>query len=188
MDAEDGPADETLLLAAREDAEAFGEFYRRRVDAVLAFFLRRTHDREVAADLAAETFAAALSSLPRYRPERSSALAWLYTIAHRKLVDSIRRGRVEDRARRRLGLERLELSDIDIERIEERAAAASASGDSALAVLEQLSAQRREAVAAHVLAEEDYDELAQRLHCSQAVVRKRVSRGLAELRARMKEA
>ena len=65
MDAEDGPADETLLLAAREDAEAFGEFYRRRVDAVLAFFLRRTHDREVAADLAAETFAAALSSLPR---------------------------------------------------------------------------------------------------------------------------
>lgn len=98
-------------MAGRRDAEAFGLFYRRRVDAVLAFFLRRTGDRELAADLTAETFAAALTSLPRYRPERSSALAWLFTIAHHKLVDSLRRGQVEDRARRRLGLEPLSFSD-----------------------------------------------------------------------------
>jgi DNA-directed RNA polymerase specialized sigma24 family protein len=79
---DDGPADEALLVAGRSDAQAFGLFYGRHVDAVLAFFLRRTGDRELAADLTAEKFAAAVCALPRYRPQRSSALAWLFTIAH----------------------------------------------------------------------------------------------------------
>ncbi len=161
-------------------------FYERRVDAVLAFFLRRTGDRELAADLTAETFAAALSALPRYRPRQSSALAWLFTIAHHKMVDSIRRGQVEDRARRRLSLEPLVLSDEDIERVEQRAAAAD--GSVALVELERLSAEQRSAIEGRVLQETGYDELARRLKCSESVVRKRVSRGLAELRTRMKEA
>jgi RNA polymerase sigma factor (sigma-70 family) len=183
---DDDRADEALLAAGKRDVDAFGLFYRRRVDAVLAFFLRRTGDRELAADLTAETFAAALAALPRYRPGRSPALAWLFTIAHRKLVDSIRSGRVEDRARRRLGIEPLAFSEEDYERVEQRAAAAA--GDSALLALEELSAAQRVAVEGRVLEEADYEELAQRLRCSESVVRKRVSRGLAELRARMKEA
>jgi RNA polymerase sigma factor (sigma-70 family) len=182
---DDDRADEALLVAGKLDAEAFGLFYSRRVNAVLAFFFRRTGDRELAADLTAETFAAALSALPRYRPERSAALAWLFTIAHHKLVDSLRRGQVEDRARRRLGLEPVVFSDEDIERIEERAA--SAAGDSALLTLERLSSEQRAAVEGRVLEEADYGELAGRLRCSESVVRKRVSRGLAELRTRMKE-
>jgi AraC-like DNA-binding protein len=40
-------------------------------------------DRELAAHLTAEAFAAALAALPRYRPQRSGALAWLFTIADR---------------------------------------------------------------------------------------------------------
>jgi len=46
---DDDRPDEELLVSARRDVEAFGVFYRRRVDAVLAFFLRRTGDRELAA-------------------------------------------------------------------------------------------------------------------------------------------
>jgi RNA polymerase sigma-70 factor (ECF subfamily) len=183
---DDERADEELLVAGRRDAEAFGVFYRRRVDPVLAFFLRRTGDRELAADLTAETFAAALASLPRYRADRSAALAWLFTIAHHKMVDSIRRGQVEDRARRRLRLEPLVFSDEDIERVEQRAVAAA--GDPALLALERLSAEQRLAVEGRVLEEAEYRDLARRLRCSEAVVRKRVSRGLAELRTRMKEA
>jgi RNA polymerase sigma factor (sigma-70 family) len=181
----DDRGDEELLVAAKHDAEAFGIFYRRRVDAVLAFFLRRTGDRELAADLTAETFAAALAALARYRPQsESSALAWLFTIAHRKLIDSIRRGRVEDRARRRLGIEPLAFSDEDIERVEQRAA--GAAGDSALLALERLSREQRVAIKGRVLDEAQYGELARRLQCSEAVVRKRVSRGLAELRAELR--
>ena len=173
-------------MAGRHNPESFGIFYRRRVDAVLAFFLRRTGDRELAADLTAETFAAALSALSRYSPQRSPALAWLFTIAHHKLIDSIRRGQVEDRARRRLGIEPLVFSDEDIERVEQRAAAAD--GGAALLELERLSAEQRGAIEGRVLQEAEYTELARRLRCSESVVRKRVSRGLAELRTRMKEA
>ncbi|MEA2134722.1 MAG: hypothetical protein QOC68_2631, partial [Solirubrobacteraceae bacterium] len=56
------------LLSAR-DAGTFELFYLRNVDSVLGFFARRTGDPELAADLCAETFAAALSSRHRYRPE-----------------------------------------------------------------------------------------------------------------------
>jgi RNA polymerase sigma factor (sigma-70 family) len=182
---DEDPADEALLVAGVADPDAFGVFYRRRVDAVLAFFLRRTRDPELAADLTAETFAAALAALPRYRPQRAAALAWLFTIAHRKLVDSIRRGHVEDRARKRLRLEPLVFSDHDLERVEQRAAAAA--DDSALLALEALSAEQRDAIQGRVLDEAHYHELAQRLHCSEAVVRQRVSRGLAQLRTSIKE-
>ncbi len=116
MATEEEPADELLLAAARKDPLAFGEFYRRRVDALLAFFLRRTGDRELAADLTAETFAAALAAAPRYRAVQHGALPWLFAIAHGKLVDSFRHGQVEDRARRRLGLEPLVFTDEDLER------------------------------------------------------------------------
>ena len=77
-------------------------------------------------------------------------------------------------------------SDEDIERVEQRAS--SAAADSALLTLEQLSADQRAAVDGRVLEEAGYAELAGRLKCSESVVRQRVSRGLAELRTRMREA
>ena len=48
-------------------------FYRRHLRAVLAYLVHRTGRRDLAADLAAETFAGALQSLPRYRPSAGSA-------------------------------------------------------------------------------------------------------------------
>ena len=47
-------SDVDLLVAARDDAEAFGEFYDRHIARVLAFFRRRVPDGELAMDLAAE--------------------------------------------------------------------------------------------------------------------------------------
>src|SRR3954462_643347 len=70
MSAEDTRTDEDLLQATPDDPEAFGIFYRRHVDAVLAFFRVRTGDPELAADLMAETFAAALLAVPRRAARR----------------------------------------------------------------------------------------------------------------------
>src|ERR1044071_7140528 len=105
-------------LLAGQDVASFALFYRRHVDAMLGFFSRRTRDAELAADLTAETFAAALTARRRYRPDKGSAGAWLYGIAMKKLADAQRRGYVERRARRRLGMERIELTDADIARID----------------------------------------------------------------------
>ncbi len=83
--------DEALLLSG--DLEDFGLFYDRYVTALLAFFQRRTGDPEAAADLTAETFAAAMVSRRRYQPRGATAAGWLFAIAHHKLTDFRRRGR-----------------------------------------------------------------------------------------------
>jgi RNA polymerase sigma factor (sigma-70 family) len=167
------------LLSAR-DAASFELFYCRHVESVLGFFARRTGDPELAADLCAETFAAALAGRRRYRPEAGAAAAWLYGIASNKLADALRRGYAERRARRRLGMERIELSDEDLARIERLGEA-----DEARVLMDRLAPEQRDAIAARVLEERPYDQIAGELATSEAVVRKRVSRGLAAMRERM---
>ena len=51
--------------------------------------------------------------------------------------------------------------------------------------MERLPPEQRAAIAAHVVDERPYGEIAGELHTSEAVVRKRVSRGLASMRRRM---
>jgi RNA polymerase sigma factor (sigma-70 family) len=171
-------SDEALLADC--DAASFEAFYLRHVTNVLAFFSRRTRDPELAADLTAETFAAALAGRRRYRPEAGAATAWLFGIAMKKLADAQRRGHAEQRARRRLGMERLELDEADIAHIEALGASTRAN-----ALLEGLQADQRHAIRAHVLDERPYPDIAAQERVSEAVVRKRVSRGLAAVRARM---
>ncbi len=172
--------DNELLLAARAEPAAFGAFYRRYEERMLRYFMARVGDAEVAADLTAETFAAALASLGRFRPRRGPAAAWLYGIARNTLLMSRRRGRVEARARQRLGMPVLELTDELVERIE-------ALSGKALELVERLPPDQEAAVRARVIEERDYDEIAKDPRCSEAVVRKRVSRGLAQMREELRE-
>lgn len=172
------PSDEQLLSG--RDAASFELFYLRHVETVLGYLSRRTRDPELSADLCAETFAAALAGRRRYRPEAGAARAWLFGIAANKLADAQRRGYAERRARRRMGMERLELSDADIARID-----ALGEGAEAEALLEGLAPEQRDAIRAHVIDERPYGEIATTTHTSEAVVRKRVSRGLGAVRDRM---
>jgi RNA polymerase sigma factor (sigma-70 family) len=169
--------DSELLLAARTCAEPFGEFYERHFASVLAFFRRRVPGPEEAFDLAAETFAAALASLPRYEPGPEPAQAWLFAIARNKLSEALRSNRIQDEARRALRMQPIELDDAAIEMLEKLASTPT------LTLLETLPAGQREAIEAHHLDERGYSEIAAELRCSESVVRKRVSRGLAALRS-----
>ncbi|MGI8622790.1 MAG: RNA polymerase sigma factor, partial [Solirubrobacteraceae bacterium] len=110
--------DAELLQATPREPEAFGAFYRRHVDAVLAYALSRCGRPEVAADLTAEVFAAALEQHRRFDSDRGPARAWLLVMTNSRWVDSLRRGQVEDRARRRLGMPARELDGDDLERID----------------------------------------------------------------------
>ncbi len=177
------PTDEQLLGAAAGDEEAFAAFYARYERRVIAFFFRAVARGDLAADLTAETFAAALESVERYDPELGEAGAWLFGIARNLLARSRERGRVEDRARRRMGMSVLALDDEAIERIEESAE----SADGALTLLADLPEKQREAILARVVGERGYSEIADELQCSPSVVRKRVSRGLTAMRNRMNE-
>src|SRR5512132_2945966 len=175
--------DDALLVAAGDDPEAFAAFYRAHVRGIIAYFRRRVGDAELAADLTAETFAAALAGRRRFAPERGPAAAWLYGIARRQLVTFQRRGHVERRARRRVGMARIELTDEMLERVESIADAERARVDVALAALPD---DQRNAVRARVLDDRDYDEIAAAHRVSEPTARQRVSRGLAALRTRMR--
>jgi RNA polymerase sigma-70 factor, ECF subfamily len=176
--------DELLTRFVDGDPDAFVDFYRRHLAAILGFFLRRTGDPELTGDLTAEVFAAALLAAERYRPSEGPALAWLYGIAAHKLADSRRRGRVESGARRRLALEPLAIDDVDLARIVETADAETGEAEVALLTL---PATLRAAVTSRVVDERPYPEIAKEMRCSELLVRQRVSRGLRALRAHVKE-
>lgn len=168
-------------MAARADPEAFGHFYERFERPLLSFFLRSTTRPELAADLAAETFARALESVAGYDPGRGHAHQWLFGIARNVLAQSYRRGRVEDAARVRLGLPRLVMDDHALETVSRL----SADRELASIALGGLPAEQRRAIEARVVDERDYREIAGELECSEAVVRQRVSRGLRDLKTRL---
>jgi RNA polymerase sigma factor (sigma-70 family) len=175
--------DHDLLQAAgRGEGAAFGVFFERYHGVVLTYLRRRTRQLDVAADLCGEVFARALMTVQRgERVEEATAAPWLLTIARNVLIDSIRRGRVEERARKQLGMERIELTDGDLERIDHQ----TEDLDAVLGLVEQLPETQRVAIRARILDERDYDDIAAELNCSDQVVRQRVSRALKTLRSRL---
>lgn len=174
-----------MLVAriARGDKTAFTAVYDRYLPLVLRWSLRETGNRELAADLAAETFAAALIASPRYRPRKGSVGTWLLGIARNKLRESRRRRRVEDSARRRVGLDPAAFSEADFERVEEL----TSIDGVVLELLETLPPALREAVSLRVIEERPYEEIAEQLRCSESVVRQRVSRGLRTMKSQLEE-
>jgi RNA polymerase sigma-70 factor (ECF subfamily) len=172
---------ELLRRAAAGDRDAFSVLYGRYETIVAGYLVRRTRDRELAADLTAETFAAAIVGAGGFRDEGHSAVGWLLGIARNLLARTWQRGQIEQRAQRRLGVEPVAVSDASLERVEALIDDADPSNP-LLVALDALAETQRDAIRAHVLDEQPYAELAQQLGVPEATVRQRVSRGLARLR------
>jgi RNA polymerase sigma-70 factor (ECF subfamily) len=165
---------ELLASGERKDFEAF---YQRHVQALTAYVGSRVSTPDLTFDLVAETFARALENRTRYDGERGPGIAWLLGIARHLIADAARRGVVDTESRRRLGMARIEIDDEGLARVEEWR-----TQDLRIALL-SLPVAEREAVTRHVMAEEPYPLIAASIGCSEEVARKRVSRGLARLRA-----
>jgi RNA polymerase sigma factor (sigma-70 family) len=102
-----------------ENQAALEAFYRRHVDAVMRFVVRRVNDPHLAADLTTDIFLAALDSAHTYRPGRGSEIAWLYGIARNVVSAHHRKSAREGRANSRVVGRRL-MDDDDFGRMEER--------------------------------------------------------------------
>lgn len=175
--------DHALLADDKSPSASFTVFYRRHVRIVLAFFAYQGVSAVDAADLTAETFAAALLARHRFDGAKGGARTWLLAIARHKLLDSQRRFVREDRARRRLAMEPIELTADDVAAYVARDDGSSA----ALDVLAELPDAQREAVARRVLSGESYEEIGRSTGIEEVAARKRVSRGLAAMRRALKE-
>jgi RNA polymerase sigma-70 factor (ECF subfamily) len=169
-----------LAGVAACDERAFSVFYRRHLSMVVGWCVRRTGDPELAADLTAEVFAAVLLGAARYEPTHDSAVGWLLGISRNVLGHSLRRGQVDARARERIGATSLTVQEEDLAVVLQMA---DGPDEPAGELLAELPADERAAVRARVIDELGYGEIARSLGCSEMVVRKRVSRGLARLRA-----
>ena len=77
-----------LALKGRESA--YRELIRRYERPVLSLIHRMVRDRELAEDLAQDTFVKVLNALDRYRPEFKFS-SWIFKIAHNTALDSLRR-------------------------------------------------------------------------------------------------
>lgn len=80
-----------LEAAAAGDAQSYALFFRRHVDSVTRYAMRRCNGPEDVADLVGECFLVALQAASRYRPETDTALPWLFGIARRLVARQRRR-------------------------------------------------------------------------------------------------
>jgi RNA polymerase sigma-70 factor (ECF subfamily) len=99
-----GLDDRALTERAATDIGAFGELYRRHVEAIHAFAWRRSGSRDVAEDVTAATFERALASMGTFQWRNGGFAAWLHRIAANELVAHYRAEARADRAHNRAAL------------------------------------------------------------------------------------
>ncbi len=84
-------SDRLLVQQIRKgDSRAWENLIARYDGRLLAFVLRRLHDRAAGEDVVQETFIGFLNSLPNFDDNRDLQ-TWLFTIASHKLTDHLRR-------------------------------------------------------------------------------------------------
>jgi RNA polymerase sigma-70 factor, ECF subfamily len=84
-------SDQEVVLIARAGREAaYRELIRRYERPVFALLFRMVRDRELAEDLAQETFIKALNAIESYRPEFKFS-SWIFKIANNAAIDHLRR-------------------------------------------------------------------------------------------------
>jgi RNA polymerase sigma-70 factor, ECF subfamily len=86
-----GLSDQEVVLLARSGQEAaYRELIRRYERPVFALLFRMVRDRELAEDLAQETFVKALNAIESYRPEFKFS-SWIFKIGNNAAIDHLRR-------------------------------------------------------------------------------------------------
>ena len=101
------------------DPVALEGFYREHIETVQRFIARRVASPELAADLTADVFLAAIQAAPTYDPTRGNERSWLLGIARHRVADSYRAAAIEQRANSAISASDL-LDQDDYVRVHER--------------------------------------------------------------------
>lgn len=81
---------EIVALARVGEEAAYRELIRRYERPLFSLLFRMVRDRELAEDLAQETFVKALNAIESYRPEFKFS-SWIFKIANNAAIDHLRR-------------------------------------------------------------------------------------------------
>src|SRR3954469_10431979 len=88
------PDADVVALAQQGRDAAFRELIRRYERPVFSLIFRMVRDRELAEDLAQDTFIKVLNHIDRYRPEFKLS-SWLFKIANNVPIDQLRRRQLD---------------------------------------------------------------------------------------------
>lgn len=78
--------DAELLALARDEPDAFGEFFDRHADRTYRYLLLMSHDRPTAEKLTGQVFSTALRSLDGDLPRAADVALWLHRITEATLA------------------------------------------------------------------------------------------------------
>ena len=153
--------------------------HRRYYASVYRYVLRRTRNREDAEDLTQTVFAEAVSGLEQAEGESCSTLAWLYTVAKRRLIDEHRRQQAAP----------AQVISLDAARLEQRSQ--SDYGVEVAQALAQaiagLPIEQQRVVVLKLVEGRRFAEIAAQLGASEEACRMKLSRALRTLRAQLEE-
>jgi RNA polymerase sigma-70 factor, ECF subfamily len=94
LDLSNLPDADVVALAQQGRDAAFRELIRRYERPVFSLIFRMVRDRELAEDLAQDTFIKVLNHIDRYRPEFKLS-SWLFKIANNVAIDHLRRRQLD---------------------------------------------------------------------------------------------
>jgi RNA polymerase sigma-70 factor (ECF subfamily) len=166
-----------LPSAASDEIGAVGtrseEAFRRHYAQVFRYLRRRLPTDHEAEELAQLVFADAARGLEGFKPGAAPMLAWLYTVAQRRLVD---RARTLARRESVAELDRGRLHEVTDSEYGSNVAGALRSA------LAQLPDAQREVVVLKLLHGLPFAEIAERVRSTEAACKMRFARGLESVR------
>ncbi|WKZ31099.1 MAG: sigma-70 family RNA polymerase sigma factor [Candidatus Dojkabacteria bacterium] len=81
-----------LILKSKENIEYFREVYEFYLPKIFGYCINRLPNRNIAEDITSKVFHDAVKQIDNYHPRDGIRFgAWLYRIAHNKIVDHIRK-------------------------------------------------------------------------------------------------
>jgi RNA polymerase sigma-70 factor (ECF subfamily) len=156
------------------------ELYREHHEHIFRFLWSRVHDAQLAEDLTGEVFTRMVANLSSYRDRSLPFRAWLYRIARNLIIDHQRK---QSSAR--------VMQDVAAQQLDH--SSPEDSVDAALTLerlrrtLQQIDPEQREVVELRFLAELSLEEASLVLNKSVPAVKALQHRGLAALRAHLKD-
>jgi RNA polymerase sigma-70 factor (ECF subfamily) len=168
--------DEKLVTAAQRNPVEFRQLYLKWFKRIYRYFYFRVANEKDAEDLTSQVFLRVYEDLPRYC-SRGCFSAWLFRIAHARVVDFYRS---QSRAVALDGVEQPEVSaDLLTQSVQQD------DVRQVLRIIQQLSAEEQELIRLRFMAELSYREIGQVLDRKEDAVRKSLSRLLERMQSQM---
>ena len=182
------PDADVVALAQRGREAAYRELIRRYERPVFSLVFRMVRNRELAEDLAQDTFIKVLQHIDRYRPEFKFS-SWLFKIANNVAIDHLRRRQLDtvsmDGSPHAVTADAVQATSIDVSAHDESALdrlEAKELGSAIEEAIAQLRPEYRACILLRHVEDKSYEEIAATLDLPLGTVKTYIHRARHELR------